>query len=149
MNTVFPQANNMDMIFRILNEFDPSGEQKTSISSKELLHEREGDYYLSALVFIGFAEKRGQYYYLTDKGLTVYQTENPLQKIIKFAEMFFSNPILSDMYNKGLNFSPGQERKEFYAKYIHMNYGLLESTSERRASTINSWFLWFEERIND
>lgn len=147
MKTLFPQANNMDLIYSLLNSFSPAGETNTTVAEKKGMHEREGAYYLKALEYLGFVEKRGQDYYLNDLGLSIYNEENEICKFARFMVLFFSNPTISDLYKKGLKFPEGDERKTFFIKYIQHNYGLRESTAERRTSTILSWFSWFENHV--
>lgn len=53
----FPQANNMDLIFSIFFDIGDEGLSKYDVIKKYNLADRQGSYYLDALLYIGVVKK--------------------------------------------------------------------------------------------
>jgi hypothetical protein len=142
--SIFPQANSLSLIFDLICSFDLNGFRSEDVASRLEMHDREGHYYLTALEFLTAVERQGDIFFLSSQGLKIRNEKNKKLQLLYFLFLFFSNPTMLEMYKKGDLYKEESEKFSFFVKYIEMNYGLLESTAKRRASTVLSWFRWID-----
>ncbi len=136
--TVFPQANNLELIYKILFDIGPEGVTKENISNKYNMDERQGAYYLDALVYIGVVEKINVKYFLNEKGVFVrLQASDECKK--SFCSFIIEHPFLGDLYKNTMNMN-SDEKLVYISSRITNVYDLNLNTSNRRASSIVSWF---------
>ncbi len=76
----FPQADNLEFIYQIFTEFPEEGLNRYSFGEKYNISDRQGAYYLNALCFINLAEKNGKNTYLSKRGETIKQLDEPFRK---------------------------------------------------------------------
>ncbi len=76
----FPQANNLDLIFDIIMDIGNTGLTKSDVAAKYHMEERQGSYYLDALLYLGFVEKIHSKYFLTKKGITIKELPAHMRK---------------------------------------------------------------------
>lgn len=59
MNSVaqFPQADNLELVYKVFIDMTANGLNRYSFAEKYNLSDRQGAYYLNALCFIGLAKK--------------------------------------------------------------------------------------------
>lgn len=145
--TIFPQANNLGLIFQWISIFPREGVTLEQFSNNISYHEREGKYYLSAMEFIGAVDCVGEKYYLTEKGLSIASQSDPLVSLVYFLFLIFENTSIKEMYKKGKDFLLTEDKLNFYSKFIEVRFNLSHSTAHRRASCINSWFKWIDEKV--
>ena len=141
----FPQANNIDLIFKILCEFDEQGVSKFMLKNKYGLTEREGVYYLDALNYLGLIDKIHIKYFINKKGIYIKNNINNQKKL--FIRCVLNQEFISELYIKTYNLPTKKEKQNYIALRIMKEEGLNINTSQRRASTIMSWFLWIEKNM--
>lgn len=141
----FPQADNLELIYLIFTELGEDGLNRYSFSEKYNLHDRQGAYYLSALCFIGLADKRGKNTFLSKRGQIIQQLDEPFRKKV-FQLAILENQFICDTYHvcKGKDKS---EQTEIIEILIEGTYGINnEAMKARRARTLMSWYRWFEQQ---
>lgn len=139
----FPQANNMDLIFSVLADIGNEGLSKDDVSSKYKINERQGSYYLDALLYLGFVEKVHSKYFLTQKGIDVRLAPQDAVKE-KFIQELLKHPFIRSIWNDTRGMSK-EDSSKFIESCIFNEYSTASSTAKRRASSIISWFEWIEK----
>lgn len=147
-NIPFPQADNLETIFSLFFEIGPDGLTKEDVIGKYGLDtDRQGDYYLNALMFIGLVEKFGIRFFLNSKGAKLrLESSNEIRSL--FCKSVLEHEFLGPVYVESRKLDP-TERKTYIAGRIFNDYGLAISTSERRATSICSWFDWIDKNIGE
>jgi len=151
----FPQADNLEFIYQVFIDFPEEGLNRYSFGERFNISDRQGAYYLNALCFIGLADKKGKNVFLSKRGETIKELDEPFRKKV-FQLAIFENQFICDTYHmcKGKEKS---EQKEIIEILIEGTYGISdEATKARRARTLASWYRWFsqqefhiEEKYND
>lgn len=142
----FPQANNMELIYIILKNFDENGMTKFMLKDIYGLTVREGAYYLDALHYIDLVEKHRIKYFLNQNGVIVKDSSNEKQKK-SFAQMVQRNDFVNRMSQKVKAINNNREKQDFIANCIMFEIGLSDTTAQRRASTILSWLNWLKNNL--
>ncbi|MBU3129010.1 DUF7226 domain-containing protein [Clostridium tagluense] len=140
----FPQANNLQLIYKIFCDIDSMGMNKFDIQSRYKLAEREGSYYLDALYYLGFVDKIRIKYFLNHKGILFNKLSDEDRKS-EFINLIVHNDFLGDLYKCIILFDSNKEKKEYIAGRIANKEKLGINTAQRRASTIISWFIWIDK----
>ncbi len=143
---LFPQANNFELIFKVLYDIGPDGITKDAISKKYKMDERQGSYYLDALLYLDVVEKYNIKYFLNAKGIKIRLTSADDSKKV-FCDYVLSHPFLGELYKQTQKMEQ-KEKLEYISAEIFNQYGLNSNTSARRASSIVSWFSTIEKIIN-
>lgn len=139
----FPQANNMDLIFNIFFDIGENGLSKYDVIKKYQLADRQGAYYLDALLYIGVVEKIKIKYFLNNIGINIrLKSIDEIKK--SFCKQILSNPFINDMYISCKEMNSISVKKNYIAGCIFNKIGLNLNTSHRRASTILNWFEWID-----
>ena len=140
----FPQANNLDSMFSILFDIGKEGiVREEVIDEYGLTTVRQGAYYLNALLFLGLVEKINVKYFLTQKGVDIRLASRKEAKKL-FINAILNVPIIETIYNAMKSVSDRNKKSRIVSRIISESYGLNEVTSDRRASTVLSWFEWIE-----
>ena len=79
-NAQFPQADNLELVYKVFVDMTADGLNRYSFSEKYSLSDRQGAYYLNAICFIGLAEKTGKNTYLSTRGKAVQALDEPFRK---------------------------------------------------------------------
>ena len=139
----FPQADNLETIYSLFFEIGPDGLTKDDVVGKYGLDtDRQGDYYLNALMYIGLVEKFGIRFFLNTKGAKLrLESSNNIRNL--FCEAVLEHDFLGPVYSESRKIG-ASERRSYVAGRIFNEYGLDHSTSERRATSICSWFDWID-----
>lgn len=144
----FPQANNLETLYNLFFEIGPEGVTKEDIVGKYGLEtDRQGDYYLNALLFIGLVEKYGLKFFLNSKGSRLrLESSKDIKKL--FCKAILEQDFLSVIYRQSLCLEP-EEKRMYVTNQIFNEFGLAASTAKRRADTICSWFDWIEQNLGE
>lgn len=146
MNIPFPQANNLETIFLILDSIDEYGIDKSFVSENFGLTDRECSYYLDALRYIALIEKLEKKYYLSDTGELINSLD-PSKKRKYFARYIITFDKFSDYY-KGISvFDTKKDALNYLSEKIYLLTDLGKATSDRRASTVYNWFEWIDRNV--
>lgn len=141
----FPQANNMSLIFSVLTDIGNDGLSKSDVAKKYEIQERQGSYYLDALLYLGLVEKINTKYFLTQKGVNIRLSPKDEMKY-KFIQEVLDHPFISSLWKDSKNLSKEK-------RYIHISsrlfneFEMANSTAKRRASSIVTWFEWIENNL--
>ena len=135
-NNIFPQANNLNTVFLIF-KMAISG---TTLNAKEVakkirFSERQGNYYLTALKFIGFINND----YKLDEKFLFLKNLSEKRLIVTFASEIINKPIFKEVF---INYFIYDDllSTETIAQMIRKEYFLNnESVNFRRAQTVISW----------
>lgn len=142
-NVPFPQANNMELIFNIFFDIGENGLSKYDVINKYHLADRQGSYYLDALLYIGVVEKINIKYFLNNTGIIIrLKSADEIRKC--FCEQILNNPFIKEMYFICKEITSLHVKKEYIIGRILDVTSLNKNTSARRASTILNWFEWIE-----
>jgi len=140
----FPQANNMDFMIHIFLNIGMDGITKFDVQKSSGLKDRQGSYYLDALVYLGLVEKYKTKYYLTERGKEIKLS--PLEQMnAMFCEVILENKMLKYLYDKTKDMESSKESKEFISVILATTFELGNSTANRRASTVSAWFNWINK----
>lgn len=139
----FPQANSMTRIISNTKDINDGTNYKEMAVLNDFAN-RQGQYYLDALAYLGFMYKSDKKYYFTDKGKkNKYLDNSPIRNKI-IIEAILSNDIFKKSFDlaikNGCNFD--KKYKEYVEKLILEGTNLSKGTPNRRASTVISWIRW-------
>ena len=140
----FPQADDASKIIDVVELVLSNPMSKVEIGEYLELDPRQGDYYGNAVVWLGFAEKSGEKFHLTQRGVTLAHM-NRADRIAFLAETVAGMPVFRDASRaqaKGERLSTDQ-----IAKLITKNTTLQGTTPPRRASTVRSWIDWLANQL--
>ena len=141
----FPQADNLELVYQIFVDMDELGLNRYSFADKYGMADRQGAYYLNAICFIGLAEKKGKNTFLNGRGKTIQLLGEPFRRKV-FQLAILENQFICDTYHKCKG-KDKSEQKEIVSILIEGTYGISdETTKERRARTLVSWYRWFEQQ---
>lgn len=144
----FPQADNLETIYNIFFEIGPEGLIKEDVVGKYgLSTERQGDYYLNALLFIGIVEKYGVRFFLNGKGVKL-RLESSSQLRAAFCAAILENDFLRQLYTSTLHLDKIEKRLHISNQIVE-EFDLAISTAQRRAKTICSWLEWIETNMGE
>lgn len=141
----FPQANNLDKIFNIINieKQEDLLNDSTMMEILEVTTVRQISYYVSACNYLGLLEGRT----FSNFGIKVRHLNIDNQVAI-IASRIVSKPIFGQVFFSYL-FSGVRLSLEEISELIILYYGNESiSTSKRRASTVNSWIQWIINQIS-
>lgn len=138
----FPQADDLDKVIYILNEIAQSSEEgitkddlflhSTTVSTlDELACDRQYEYYLNALKWLGLIEKKSLIR-LTPKAIKISELGLP-QQYVEIALIISTNPIFR------LKLSNKPELLSACRPYMKSKGIDSDSTINRRLTTVNSW----------
>ena len=143
MSTVpFPQANNIELMFNVFKDIDNDGLSKTNVSKKYNVDSRQGSYYLDALLYLGLVQKINTKYFLSSKGVQVRLSSQDLM-LSNFIKSIINHDFIGKMYIKCESLNSEQKIK-YISSCLFNEIGMAQSTANRRASTIKSWFEWID-----
>ena len=142
----FPQANNIELIFSVLNDIGDTGLSKFDVSKKYKIDERQGSYYLDSLLYLGFVTKINTKYFLSDKGIKTRLSAKDEMKLT-FISIILEHPFIGTLYKQCQTIN-SNEKTSFIASRIFNELNLSSSTSNRRASTIKAWFDWIDDTLS-
>lgn len=141
----FPQANNLELIYNILLNFPQDGLVYSTVASENKITDRQGSYYLNALLFLDLVKKIKNRFFLSEKAILLKKT---LTKHT-FCSYLITTSGISELYNTYILINQKKEASQYLTSYIRNNYGLEEATALRRASTITNWFVWIEKNLHE
>lgn len=137
----FPQANNIELIYEIFCNLKDSGISKFDIMNKYGLHDRQGAYYLDALLFLDLVEKINIKYFIRSEIMNIVGDNTSISKS-KFCELVLRHNFINLLYEETKTIKSETDKKNYIAAKIREKYKLGAGTSERRASTIVNWIIW-------
>lgn len=144
-NIPFPQANNMDLIFNVLNDIGNDGLTRMDVSSKYNIKDRQGAYYLDALLYLNFVEKINTIYFLNNIGVKIRLSPKDEMRSV-FAKEVIRHHFIGKLYYECKNMNK-KEKQVYISNCIFNEYKMSSNTSKRRASSVVSWFDWIENNI--
>ena len=140
----FPQANNVDFMIQVFLNIGTDGITKFDVENSSGLKDRQGSYYLDALVYLDLIEKYKTKYYLTERGKEIKLS--PLNQLNEtFCDVILGNNLLNYLYDKTRGFETQKEAKEFISTVLATTFELGSTTADRRTSTVNAWFNWIDK----
>ncbi len=144
----FPQANSLDMVYKILLEMDDSGWTKFDLVKREGFAEREGAYYLDALYFLSLVEKYKTRYFLSEAGTELKKkcVESGQEELALYIK---KNTFFSELINMKSSFGSAKDYKEYITHKISNDFQLGLVTAGRRASTAVAWVNWIDNCLKD
>ena len=145
-NVPFPQANNIELLFAVLNDIGMDGLTRIDVAAKYKIKDRQGSYYLDALLYLGFVEKVNTKYFLTQKGVNVRLSPKDKMKE-KFIFELLEHSFIRELWNK-YGYLSKEDRIIYISNKLIEKYSIANSTAKRRASSIISWFEWINKNIN-
>jgi restriction system protein len=143
-----PQADNLDKVVEVATLVHQGLRSSNDVASKLDLVGRQGSYYASATILLGFLHTKDGKYSLTELGekLTT-ATSSEREKILSLAvrsSTFFHSLIEYSRVNRKDNWTLRE-----IAEYIRLITDLSETTSLRRAHTVMAWLLRTGEAVGD
>ena len=108
----FPQANNMDLIFSIFFDIGDEGLSKYDVIKKYNLADRQGSYYLDALLYIGVVKKINIKYFLNNTGISI-RLKGTDEIKNSFSKQILSNPFINELYYFSKNMDLSSKYKYF------------------------------------
>ncbi len=136
----FPQANNIELIYDLFCKINDSGYSKFDVSERYGLSDRQGSYYLDALLFLGLVQKINTKYFISNDVFSLHNNGSLTKK--DFCVLILRHPFLNNEYIEVSKFMETKDKLEYLAAKIKLEYKLNEATANRRASTILNWFEW-------
>ena len=139
-NDNFPQADNIERIFQIIN-ITEDNDLKSEAAMTVILNDisgRQVRYYINAAQFLGILDK--------DKSFTKFGNElrssNLFEQKIKVAQRIMAEPTFSEVYFTELVLGSKLEKEEVVA-IMKKNVVLCsDSLYRRRAQTVMRWVEW-------
>lgn len=138
----FPQANDMEKLYRLL-EYSFWNSEVTKYDVKRIfnINDRQGDYYLNALSFLGLLNKRRFSFCISELGTVIMKSPLSL-RFSKYCEAVLKNEIVSFVYYLSHEAYSLESYSRIIADKITEKYSLPLSTATRRTNTIISWVKW-------
>ncbi|KAA8455637.1 type II restriction enzyme [Weissella paramesenteroides] len=141
-NVQFPQADNFNRVLDILNRVDDTitGNKVTEIYE---FNRRQGNYYISALMYIGLLQKvDGSYKYeLTEIGKRIKRLPNSNSRNMLIIRQLLQDECINIAFQQFIMHSDID--KDWVAKLLLDRVSTVnESTAARRAGTVISWIKW-------
>jgi len=134
----FPQANSIDRILYIVENFDAEDfENKEHFADRLNMVSRQVDYYIDALHFLDIIDEHSNY---TEVG-ELLKSSSVDNKYLHMRNLIVNRPVFRELYREILstNKKPSLER---ITTEIKKYYELNDTTSKRRASTVQKWLDW-------
>ncbi len=139
-NAPFPQANNIELIYDLFCKITDSGLSKFDVAEQYGLAERQGSYYLDALLFLGLVQKINTKYFICND-IVALRNKGSLTKK-DFCVLILKHPFLNNEFIEVNKLKETKDKLKYLAARIKLEYKLNEATANRRASTIINWFEW-------
>lgn len=139
----FPQADSMTRIINIIKNMNNSTSIRDVTNFNNFAY-RQGQYYLDALVYLGFVYKNNsdRKYYFTDVGRKIKNLDNSPIRNKMIVEAILNNDIFKTAFDATIK-NGGNFDKSYVASLISNKVpNLGETTINRRASTVISWLRW-------
>ena len=144
MKTIpFPQANNMELIYNLVKTMPEDGVVYSTIAKENKIADRQGAYYLNALLFLELSFKIKNRFFPTEMCLQFKKADINKKE---FCDYLINHPKLNVLYTACHSIKDKKQKLDFIRSYIHSNFNLDEGTASRRASTILNWFVWIEKQ---
>lgn len=143
----FPQANNIELIYRIFCSITDSGISKFDIVNEYHLHDRQGAYYLDALRFLNVVEKINTKYFIRSEVIEQLGNCSTVSRQ-SFCKLILREPFIRSTYNDLKDVNSENDIKKYISARIREEYNLGAGTSERRASSIFNWFVWINKYMD-
>lgn len=141
----FPQANEINKIFMILNieKEDLLGDLDYLTNYLGFSSNRQTYYYISACVFLGILDDSKHF---TEFGIQIRKSPTTKQKFGIITRVI-SSPIFSEAFLNNYLFGEVMNIEQI-ADLIHLYYGIdNDEVCIRRASTVYNWLNWiYKER---
>ena len=137
---VFPQADNIDRIFKIINienEEDLLNGNNMSIILGDITG-RQVQYYINASQYLGILDKSKRF---TDFGREIRKS-NLFEQKIKLAQKIMSFFVFSEVYFTEIILGVKLELQEIIQIMKKHVYFSSEAMYRRRAQTVRSWISW-------
>jgi len=140
--TTPPQANNLERVIGLLNKADDNGE--FNIEEDYFSHIRDKSYYLGALSWLGFIEKRQNAIFLTQEGIN-FRNLNATDRVFRIRKILLSDSVFNIAHrykssdHNTLKKIITKEIRKPNTKWLSKGKILSETTANRRASTVISW----------
>ncbi len=140
----FPQADNLSRVFNILERIAHQPQMSAEeIAQEEAIVVRQGNYYLSALRWLGWLEGKGTHKKLTKEGRRVLKA-SAIERPQRLIRVLASRPVFRQaiqQWSQTQNI-PSQKQIEQWifqeTKRKHIS-PLADSTIPRRAQTVRAW----------
>lgn len=149
----FPQADYFGRIMNLLDFLNvPNGRSKDEITEKYSFSERQSDYYWTALVYLGFADKqkRGHNRKLNDYGKKVANEYTLKQQKLAFVKAILERATFREYFERILH-NGGQMIEDSVAEEILIKHikDINDTTLVRRSLTLKSWVHWIYNLIRE
>jgi hypothetical protein len=140
----FPQADDISKIIDVVEILSSGPEDKAGIAEKFDVDPRQGDYYGNGAAWLGLAEKSDGGFTATPKG-EEFSSLDRSQRLARLAEMVSAMPVFHDAAFEQVQ--SGQIDTQLAARSLVRNFGLSQSTGDRRALTVRAWIQWLAKEL--
>lgn len=149
LNIPFPQANDLDRVFNILDLLNNNGLSKDDVADLFSINSRQGDYYLNALLYLGLVNKYNVKFFLSEKGIELKKMGSNLRKF-EFCMHILSYELFHSAY-KLLKIERSLTSKEKIRELIMEMYQekMSDATLDRRTGTVIRWINWVDKSITE
>ena len=149
----YPQADDLDKVVDIIERIHADLQSKYDISEYFEFDERQGDYYLNAAAYLGFVERRDEFFELSALGKNFIRSHLRADKTKSIITQLLKRPSFREMLDCLLNHpvNPGLFPQHFSIqdlphskihRIIQRHTELNDTTAARRAHTAKSWIKW-------
>lgn len=150
---VFPQADNIDLIFSIFEELENKIYKRNEIAKiidrlTNGLVDRQISYYISALLYLDILLEVEPSNYRLSITANKEKGKSLNEKIEFLVSSILKHQVFNIVFNRYIETGEIPKNK-FIAKIIHEVYplNLMESTALRRSNTVRSWINWIIENL--
>lgn len=143
----YPQADSFERVINLLEMLMEEDRDKDYLTHTLDVHHRQTNYYTSALMYLGLADKKTEdgmiIYYLTDEGKRIMKLKYK-QKYLSIVEKILQNPSFNKAFRVYLEqgYLPSKNIVVDIMKEFNVYNVYKESTFHRRATTVRCWLDW-------
>ena len=142
----FPQANDMDKVIDTIQLIDIGVNTKVALTEFFEFGERQSYYYSDAARYLGFVEKRGQTFFLTEIGRDFLTLPARTQRTKAVFRQMLKRPSLRAalilLGERQFELAALSDKELADIIKVKSNSELSDATHIRRASTLRKWFKW-------
>lgn len=147
----FPQANDFKKVIGVLNLLSNEGEADNDriIEANEFVN-RQADYYLNALRYLGLAYKSAGVWKLTEDGKQILRARIR-EKNLELAKLILQHRAFRETYRlmSASGKMPSEDSIVAIMKESNLYNVGTDSTYYRRSSTIVAWMKWISELVSE
>lgn len=143
----YPQANDLNKIIDTLHAIKDGAKTKRDVALFFEFDERQGDYYPNAARYLGYVDKEGVIYKLSNRGLEFLEISTPNQRTLNIIEALLARTTFRKFFELlqqnawDLSILTDEAISDIIVKHASLS----GTTPGRRASTIRQWFKWIAE----